>query len=161
MPEARTMGADKRLYGRRRDGSDFAAEITLNPCRSDRAVFVVASVVDLTARRELEQAASLAVDQKLEFEQLIAESVHQVHQPAARSGDRGDSRRDPPCRPDRSMSIAAHFSGFLTVSLSWSDRMVGPSGRRVVAIDDPLKERFPWVRETILAGNVLSLFDAR
>jgi PAS domain S-box-containing protein len=71
--EARTIGHEQTRCGRRRDGSEFPVEITLNSLQIGTGIFVVASVVDITTRRQLEQAASVAVDQKLELGQLIAD----------------------------------------------------------------------------------------
>ena len=64
-PEARTLGSEQTLCGRRHDGSEFPVEITLNSMQIGAGTFVIASVVDVTARRQLEQAANVAVGQKL------------------------------------------------------------------------------------------------
>ncbi len=53
-PEKRTMGSGRDLFARRRDGSTFPVEIGLNPVKSSTGLQVIASVVDLTARQEMQ-----------------------------------------------------------------------------------------------------------
>jgi formate hydrogenlyase transcriptional activator len=155
MPEARTMGVDKRQCGRRRDGSDFPAEITLSSVQIGPCRFVVASVVDLTARRELEQATALAVNQKLEFEQLIAESsVKFINLPPDQVME---AIRDAIRRVAEILDVDC-CTFFRIPDGEFSAGPIAWWGRPGVAsapLTTPLKERFPWVRETILAGNVL------
>ncbi|MCW5627010.1 MAG: PAS domain S-box protein, partial [Burkholderiales bacterium] len=54
-PEARKMGVGRELFGRRKDGSDMSVEVGLSPLESGSEVFIVATVVDITERREAEQ----------------------------------------------------------------------------------------------------------
>ena len=77
-----TIGLEHKLSGRRRDGLEFPIAVTLSPLKVEQALFALVSVVDLTERQELEQAASLAIDRKVEFERLIAElSVQFINLP--------------------------------------------------------------------------------
>jgi PAS domain S-box-containing protein len=48
------MGARRELFGRRKDGRDVPVEIGLNPLETDEGLFVLASVVDITARKRAE-----------------------------------------------------------------------------------------------------------
>jgi PAS domain S-box-containing protein len=54
FPSARAMGAGRELYGRRKDGSEVPVEVGLNPIRSSEGVFALASVIDITERKQSE-----------------------------------------------------------------------------------------------------------
>jgi len=49
-PQARAMGTGRELHGVRKDGSEFAVEIGLNPIATDEGLVVLGSIVDITAR---------------------------------------------------------------------------------------------------------------
>jgi len=53
-PSVREMGHGRDLAGRRKDGSEFPVEVGLNPVTTPSGTLVMASLVDISARRALE-----------------------------------------------------------------------------------------------------------
>lgn len=53
--QRRDMGAGRDLFAIRKDGTEFQVEVGLNPITRDGEAFVVASVVDISARKEAER----------------------------------------------------------------------------------------------------------
>lgn len=53
-PSTRHMGAGRDLYGRRKNGSEFPLEVGLRPLLKNNEQFVVATIVDISKRKQLE-----------------------------------------------------------------------------------------------------------
>ena len=79
-PKVRGMGLDRTLLARRRDGSVFPVEISLSYFNLDEELYVVAYVVDISAKQEAERALQ-AERQRVErlnaeLEQKVADRTH-------------------------------------------------------------------------------------
>jgi len=87
QPSSRAMGTGRDLFGRRKDGSEFPVEVGLNPIRTEQGLFVLASVIDITARKQAElehlrQNMELArVGRVAVMGELAASLAHEVNNP--------------------------------------------------------------------------------
>jgi two-component system, LuxR family, sensor kinase FixL len=88
-PSNRPMGAGRDLFGRRKNGTEFPVEVGLNPIRTTEGLFVLASVIDITARKQAElehqrQNMELArVGRVAVMGELAASLAHEVNNPLA------------------------------------------------------------------------------
>src|SRR6266566_4974121 len=87
QPSSRAMGAGRDLFGRRKDGSEFAVEVGLNPIHTAQGLFVLASVVDISARKfaeaeALQHQAQLGhLSRVAVLGELAASIAHELNQP--------------------------------------------------------------------------------
>ena len=86
-PKVRASGAGGELSARRKDGSEFPVEVGLNPIRTAQGLFVLASVVDISARKfaeaeALQHQAQLGhLSRVAVLGELAASIAHELNQP--------------------------------------------------------------------------------
>jgi two-component system CheB/CheR fusion protein len=61
-PETRPMGAGRDLWARRKDGSEVPVEIGLSPIRTHCGMRILASVIDISQRKQAQEALVAARD---------------------------------------------------------------------------------------------------
>jgi PAS domain S-box-containing protein len=69
-PANRAMGQNRDLHGRKKDGSELPIEVSLSHYKQDNELYVIAFIVDITKRKEIEANMER---QQLELEKVSSE----------------------------------------------------------------------------------------
>lgn len=116
-PVPRAMGANRELFGRRKDGSEFPVEIGLNTIKTSDGIKVLSAIVDISERRmqeaqfrqvvEMAPNAMILIDKegKIELVNLQAEKIFGY----ARNELLGDSIDI--LLPERFRNLHPHYRG--------------------------------------------------
>jgi len=66
-PQNREMGSGRDLFGQKKDGHNFPVEVSLSSYRQNNKQYVIAFIVDITHRKEIEQSM---LDQQRQLEKV-------------------------------------------------------------------------------------------
>src|SRR5437867_3554961 len=89
QPSSLAMGAGHDPFGRRKGGRDFPVGLGINPIRTAQGLFVLASVIDITERKQAELELQLKhmelarVGRVAVMGELAASLAHEVNNPIA------------------------------------------------------------------------------
>jgi PAS domain S-box-containing protein len=104
-PKTRRMGGDLDLYGRRRNGSEFPVEISLSPVSTEKGVFVLSAIRDITDRKRIAEELRRA------NEELHRRTVQQLGEYRSRLASIIDSSEDAILSKDLSGAITSWNKG--------------------------------------------------
>jgi PAS domain S-box-containing protein len=154
QPHARAMAADRELFGRRKDGSEVPIEIGLTPIPMDGSPLVLASVVDLTARRRVQSALEERLTVECRIAELAAEFVNLRPEDVDRALQGALRRLVRTLGFDRSALFQVDENGDFVHTHQSTRRGCPPPLPRISAARE-----FPWHLDRIRAGAVV-IFDA-
>lgn len=125
-PSNRAMGQGRDLYGRKKDGTDIPVEVSLSHYRRNDEMFVIAFIVDITYRKEMEnkmknqqkeleritnevKSLNTALEAKVEERTLIlSEALQRLEQSQAELSAALDKERQLNEIKSRFVSMASH-----------------------------------------------------
>ena len=142
------------IAGRRRDGSEFPVELSLNLSQTASGAFVIASVVDVTEPRHADAERRAALEEGLAFERAIATLSSQfINVPAEHIEDairQGLGQACELAQLDRAVLVRVGLEGVLTNPLVWTAPGIEPLDPAII-----VQDQFPWTFDRLLSGEMV------
>jgi PAS domain S-box-containing protein len=142
------------LHGRRKDGAEFALDLTV-ASRDATDTFIIAAVAAVTERQQSEADQRAALEDALEFERAIATLASQfINVPSERFDEAIREGLDRACdlvHADRALLVRLGPEGIDRRRMVFTGVPLDPVDEEIFVHD-----RFPWTFTRVLAGDIVA-----
>ncbi|MGA2353397.1 MAG: PAS domain S-box protein [Terriglobales bacterium] len=151
-PKTRRMGAELDLYGRRRNGSQFPVEISLSPLSTDKGMFVLSAIRDISDRKRIAEELRRA------NEELHLRTTEQLGEYRARLALIIDSSEDAIIGKDLDGTITTWNRGAEHIYGYTPEEVVGKNISLLAPSDRP--DEIPEILRQIARGESIEHYES-
>ncbi len=151
-PKTRRMGAELDLYGRRRNGTEFPVEISLSPISTDKGMFVLSAIRDISDRKRIAEELRRA------NEELHRRTTEQLGEYRTRLASIIDSSEDAIIGKDLDGTITSWNKGAERIYGYTPEEVVGKSISLLAPSDRP--DEIPEILRKIARGESTEHYES-